>query len=84
METILGDSIVLMLVNNMVNSFYFARYPLQVHLYPYVVAHASFFISVAIKIVATNGGDGGAPRPMGHSHPIFPPIEGFFYSKSMS
>jgi hypothetical protein len=33
---------------------------------------------VAIKIVATNGGDGGAPRPMGHSHPTFPPIEGFF------
>jgi hypothetical protein len=32
---------------------------------------------VVIIIVATNGGNGGALKLMGHSHPIFPPIKGF-------
>jgi hypothetical protein len=55
MAKILGDFSVLVLANTMVNSFYFARFPLQVHLYPYAVA-PSFSILVAIRVVATNGG----------------------------
>jgi len=54
MATILGESGVFVLANTMANSFYFARFPLQVCLYPYAIA-PSFPISVAIGIIATNG-----------------------------
>ncbi len=77
MAIILGDSSVLVLANAMANSFYFARLPFQIHLYPYAIV-PSFSILVAIIIVATNGGDGWALRLVGHSHPIFPPIKGYF------
>jgi len=80
MATILRDFSVFVLANTMVNSFYFARFPFQVHLYPCVVA-PSFSSLVAIIIVAMNGGNGGALRLMGHSHPIFPPIKRFFIQK---
>jgi hypothetical protein len=70
----LGDSNVLVFANTMVDNFYFVIFVCK---YPYAVA-PSFSILVAIGIFATNGGDGGALRLMGHSHPIFPPIKGFF------